>query len=211
MLWDIHRRLPTSIVLVPWRRSCASACGSASTAQRYNCSPMASGPATPGPAWKSRNGWTAHRGRPPGQNRRPAPADRSGPAAVGVPTANPQSTRTPSRLQHGWRSYHQAGDPDRNDTLCTRSHQLWTGSSSIASPCSLTAAARRIGLYFRAWYVRSTPAAFRSEKNVLPAPSLIIGTSMCWFAAGSRNTLMGSPPSSTMLICSSNTWRCRRP
>ena len=63
--------------------------------------PMASGPATPGPAWKSRNGWTAaswsSTGAEPWPRSRPPPnRSCSGPAAVGVPTANPQSTRTPS-------------------------------------------------------------------------------------------------------------------
>ena len=54
-----------------------------------------------GPAWKSRNGWTAaswsSTGAEPWPRSRPPPnRSCSGPAAVGVPTANPQSTRTPS-------------------------------------------------------------------------------------------------------------------
>ena len=101
-----YRQLPPDVSLeavlcFKYLRTVATTTPSASTAQRYNCSPMASGPATPGPAWKSRNGWTAaswsSTGAEPWPRSRPPPnRSCSGPAAVGVPTANPQSTRTPS-------------------------------------------------------------------------------------------------------------------
>ena len=75
----------------------ASTLCSATTAPRWH-----SGPATPGLRRGSPvNGWTAasrsSTGAEPWLRSRPPPnRSCSGPAAVGVPTANPQSTRTPS-------------------------------------------------------------------------------------------------------------------
>ena len=94
----------------PLMRSCASSsCApwptttpSTSTAPRCRRSPMGAGPATLGPASKSKSGWTAAswsstRAGPWPQRRPPPGPSRSGPARAGAPTVSCRPTRQPDQ------------------------------------------------------------------------------------------------------------------
>ena len=75
---------------------------STSTAPRCRRSPMGAGPATLGPASKSKSGWTAAswsstRAGPWPQNRPPPGPSRSGPALAGAPTVSCRPTRQPDQ------------------------------------------------------------------------------------------------------------------